>query len=93
MTITLQTVQRLRPEGQWGFYLFPECYNYNGQRKCDRATRIANDRYIFLLLFPVLIKLSKPKVLLDSTCYTGNRISVFRFYRPAMPVFDFIKSN
>ncbi|XP_056319503.1 hyaluronidase-3-like isoform X1 [Danio aesculapii] len=54
MEETLRLGLRLCPEGLWGFYGFPSCYNNNGQGqngytgKCHNGTEILNDRLGFL---------------------------------------------
>lgn len=54
MEDTLHLGLRLCPEGLWGFYGFPSCYNNNGQGqsgysgKCHNGTEILNDRLGFL---------------------------------------------
>uniref|UniRef100_A0A8C1LMQ5 Hyaluronidase n=1 Tax=Cyprinus carpio TaxID=7962 RepID=A0A8C1LMQ5_CYPCA len=54
MEETLRLGVRLCPEGLWGFYGFPSCYNNNGQGQsgytgqCHSRTEIRNDRLAFL---------------------------------------------
>ena len=35
MEMTLAKCKALRPGGKWGYYLFPECYNYDGDKACS----------------------------------------------------------
>ncbi|XP_008979931.1 hyaluronidase-1 isoform X2 [Callithrix jacchus] len=49
MAGTLQLGQALRPQGLWGFYGFPECYNYdflspNYTGECPSGIRAQNDQ-------------------------------------------------
>lgn len=54
MEETLRLGVRLCPEGLWGFYGFPSCYNNHGQGQsgytgqCHNGTDILNDRLAFL---------------------------------------------
>ncbi|XP_043102756.1 hyaluronidase-3 [Puntigrus tetrazona] len=54
MEETLRLGVRLWPEGLWGFYGFPSCYNNHGQGQsgytgqCHNGTEILNDRLAFL---------------------------------------------
>ncbi|XP_058640180.1 hyaluronidase-3 isoform X3 [Onychostoma macrolepis] len=54
MEETLRLGVRLCPEGLWGFYGFPSCYNNQGQGQsgytgqCHNGTEILNDRLAFL---------------------------------------------
>ena len=43
---TLETAQSLRPEGRWGYYLFPDCYNLAGERHCSEKQTNLNDRSV-----------------------------------------------
>ena len=44
MESSLSKCKSLRPSGQWGFYLFPECYNYDGDRTCPNETKEENNQ-------------------------------------------------
>jgi len=47
MQKTLEACQRHRPRGYWGFYGFPNCYNYEqGQNTCSSRTKDLNDEYV-----------------------------------------------
>ncbi|XP_016136518.1 hyaluronidase-3-like isoform X2 [Sinocyclocheilus grahami] len=54
MEETLRLGVRLCPEGLWGFYGFPSCYNNHGQGQsgytgqCHNGTEILNDKLAFL---------------------------------------------
>ncbi|KAI4883095.1 hypothetical protein NFI96_011973 [Prochilodus magdalenae] len=54
MEETLQLGLREHPNGLWGFYGFPNCYNYNGIKEkgytgqCKAVTKYMNDRLDFL---------------------------------------------
>ncbi|XP_067268741.1 hyaluronidase-3 [Pseudorasbora parva] len=54
MEKTLRLGVRLYPEGLWGFYGFPGCYNNHGQGQsgytgqCHNGTEILNDRLAFI---------------------------------------------
>ncbi|XP_052460155.1 hyaluronidase-1 [Carassius gibelio] len=54
MEETLRLGVRLRPEGLWGFYGFPSCYNNRGQGQsgytgqCHNGTETLNDKLAFL---------------------------------------------
>ncbi len=39
MEKTLQTCKDMRPGGKWGYYLYPECYNYKGAKECSREAK------------------------------------------------------
>ena len=43
MELSLLKCKSLRPAGKWGFYLFPECYNYNGDKMCTNDTKAENN--------------------------------------------------
>lgn len=57
MQTTLDACRTLRPRGQWGFYGFPNCYNYDNRKYCSNNTMELNDRLSWLFqssssLFP-----------------------------------------
>ncbi|XP_013410962.1 hyaluronidase 1 [Lingula anatina] len=43
MLSTLQVALAVRPKARWGFYLYPDCYNYNGPQIHD-CTDIVKER-------------------------------------------------
>ncbi|XP_052285406.1 hyaluronidase-1-like isoform X1 [Dreissena polymorpha] len=43
MERTLVHCSSIRPQGKWGFYGFPGCYNNHNQRTCDTKTMELND--------------------------------------------------
>lgn len=55
MNSTLLLAKRLRPDGLWGFYLFPECYNYGYKQhprrytgECPSVEHVRNDHLMWL---------------------------------------------
>lgn len=53
MEQTLRLGLRLRPRRLWGFYLFPDCYNYGWEEpgytgRCSNRTRAQNDELLWL---------------------------------------------
>ncbi|XP_041852114.1 hyaluronidase-4 [Melanotaenia boesemani] len=53
MQQTIQLGTRLRPNALWGFYLYPDCHNYNLHEKnytglCPLHERVRNDELIWL---------------------------------------------
>nr|WBW70090.1 venom protein [Lampona murina] len=52
MLETLQLAKKLRPKAPWGYYLFPDCYNYKGEKpkdfQCAEKIRKGNDKLSFL---------------------------------------------
>nr|R4J7Z9.1 RecName: Full=Hyaluronidase; AltName: Full=Chondroitinase; AltName: Full=Dietrich's hyaluronidase; AltName: Full=Hyaluronoglucosaminidase; AltName: Full=Spreading factor; Flags: Precursor [Loxosceles intermedia]AGH25912.1 hyaluronidase [Loxosceles intermedia] len=52
MLSTLQLGKQLRPNSVWCYYLFPDCYNYDGNSvqefQCSEAIRKGNDRLKWL---------------------------------------------
>ncbi|XP_074054119.1 hyaluronidase-1-like [Macrotis lagotis] len=53
MVGTLQLGKFLRPRGLWGYYGFPDCYNYNFQKanytgECDQEIRVLNNQLLWL---------------------------------------------
>lgn len=48
MLETLLLAKKLRPFGRWGYYLFPDCYNYIGQRlesfECSKSVKMENNK-------------------------------------------------
>lgn len=56
MAATLKAARRLRPQGKWGYYSFPLCFNFsphNPRAKCKPSAMKENDRWIDFLLFLV----------------------------------------
>ncbi|XP_006012183.1 hyaluronoglucosaminidase 6 [Latimeria chalumnae] len=55
MNRTLLLAEQMRPNGLWGYYLFPDCYNYDYKKdphkytgKCPDIEYIRNDRLLWL---------------------------------------------
>ncbi|XP_053112135.1 hyaluronidase-1-like [Hemicordylus capensis] len=54
MNSTLFLAQHMRPNGLWGYYLFPDCYNYYKENphtytgKCPDVASSRNDRLLWL---------------------------------------------
>uniref|UniRef100_A0A667YWM7 Hyaluronidase n=1 Tax=Myripristis murdjan TaxID=586833 RepID=A0A667YWM7_9TELE len=53
MQRTIQLGTRLRPNGLWGFYLYPDCHNYNLHNSnytglCPLLERLRNDELLWL---------------------------------------------
>ncbi|XP_071443471.1 hyaluronidase-like isoform X2 [Hetaerina americana] len=51
MEDTLKLARRLRPNGRWGYYAFPYCFNFtprNPGPECSPETKIDNDRIMWL---------------------------------------------
>ncbi|XP_075945804.1 hyaluronidase-4 [Anarhichas minor] len=53
MQRTIQLGTRLRPNGLWGFYLYPDCHNYNLHEEnytgfCPLLERLRNDELMWL---------------------------------------------
>nr|XP_028569862.1 hyaluronidase-1-like [Podarcis muralis] len=55
MKNTLIEAKRMRPKGLWGYYLYPECHNYNFMAhpdkytgKCEKLDLKLNDRLLWL---------------------------------------------
>ncbi|XP_033824669.1 hyaluronidase-4 [Periophthalmus magnuspinnatus] len=53
MQRTIQLGTRLRPNGLWGFYLYPDCHNYNLHEEnytgfCPLLERMRNDELLWL---------------------------------------------
>ncbi|XP_028441460.1 hyaluronidase-4 isoform X2 [Perca flavescens] len=53
MQRTIQLGTRLRPNGLWGFYLYPDCHNYNLHEQnytgfCPLLERLRNDELLWL---------------------------------------------
>jgi len=55
MNSTLALAEGRRPQGLWGFYLFPDCYNYGYKRhprrytgECPDVEHVRNDRLMWL---------------------------------------------
>ncbi|CAH1796278.1 unnamed protein product, partial [Owenia fusiformis] len=66
MEQTVKISNETRPGGYWGYYLFPECYNYAGTRQCSTKTKQQNDKLSWLFsastaLFPSVYLPSKLK--------------------------------
>lgn len=52
MLKTVQLAKKKRPHARWGYYLFPDCYNYQGNDpkdfQCSENTRQGNDKLSWL---------------------------------------------
>ncbi|XP_075326974.1 hyaluronoglucosaminidase 6 [Odontesthes bonariensis] len=55
MNLTLELAEARRPDGLWGFYLFPDCYNYGYKQhpqrytgECPNVEHVRNDHLIWL---------------------------------------------
>ncbi|XP_071043602.1 hyaluronidase [Parasteatoda tepidariorum] len=52
MLETLELSKKLRPSANWGYYLFPDCYNYVGKKpadfECSEKVKIENDKLSWL---------------------------------------------
>uniref|UniRef100_A0A8C6SPT5 Hyaluronidase n=1 Tax=Neogobius melanostomus TaxID=47308 RepID=A0A8C6SPT5_9GOBI len=55
MNLTLALAKGRRPEGLWGFYLFPDCYNYGYKQhpqrytgECPNVEHVRNDHLMWL---------------------------------------------
>ncbi|CAH0391897.1 unnamed protein product [Bemisia tabaci] len=51
MAATLKSARRLRPQGKWGYYSFPLCFNFsphNPRAKCKPSAMKENDRLDWL---------------------------------------------
>ncbi|XP_051886297.1 hyaluronoglucosaminidase 6 [Pristis pectinata] len=55
MNSTLELVEKMRPNGLWGFYLFPDCYNHHYKEKtkkydgkCPAIEYKRNDKLLWL---------------------------------------------
>jgi hypothetical protein len=45
MESTIMLARAMLPDGQWGYYHYPYCYNYKpGQSHCDLKIREENDQ-------------------------------------------------
>lgn len=48
MLRTLQQAKEQRPKARWCYYLFPDCYNYEGIKpkdfQCSEKVRKGNDK-------------------------------------------------
>ncbi|CAH1796279.1 unnamed protein product [Owenia fusiformis] len=66
MEQTVRVSNDTRPGGYWGYYEFPECYNYAGSPECSTKTKQQNDKLNWLFsastaLFPSVYLHSKLK--------------------------------
>lgn len=57
MEKTINLCKKIRPLAKWGFYLFPQCYQYSGSVKCSKKTQDDNNKLDWLFkkstaLFP-----------------------------------------
>ncbi|KAM9753252.1 hyaluronoglucosaminidase 6 isoform 2-T2 [Menidia menidia] len=55
MNLTLALAEARRPDGLWGFYLFPDCYNYGYKQhpqrytgECPNVEHVRNDHLMWL---------------------------------------------
>lgn len=49
MENTLVKAKEIRPNGLWGFYGFPRCFNYKMDEDfCQKDTTRYNDKYVML---------------------------------------------
>ena len=48
MVETLKVAKNKRPGGKWGYYLFPDCFNYGGKRNCTDKAKMRNDKLSWL---------------------------------------------
>lgn len=52
MLETIRLAKKLRPDARWGYYLFPDCYNYVGKKpkdfQCSASIRKGNDKLAWL---------------------------------------------
>lgn len=80
MQSTLQLGKEMRPKAKWGYYLFPDCYNYNGvNMSCTSHTLDLNNRIQWLFddstaLYPSTYIGLPFKNSLKAADYTRNRI-------------------
>lgn len=84
MQRTIQLGTRLRPSALWGFYLYPDCHNYNLHEKnytglCPLLERLRNDELLWLwnistALFPSVAIRTSHTNSISNLHFTQHRI-------------------
>lgn len=84
---TIRLGKQLRPQGRWGFYGFPSCYNYRpGESHCANDTIKYNDRLSWL--FAVSSSLYPSIYLNDGDVSDENKLRVGGILRESLRVRD-----
>lgn len=107
MEDTLSLGVRERPLYRWGFYLFPDCYNYNTSEagytgRCSGATQQLNDELLWLwnsstALFPSAYLWSALSGDLKAAQFVRNqvqeamRVSVLPGHQYTVPVYVYLR--
>lgn len=85
MNLTLALAQGRRPGGLWGFYLFPDCYNYGYKQhpqhytgECPNVEHVRNDHLIWLWKESTALY---PSIYLDYELKSSSNTVKFVHYR------------
>uniref|UniRef100_A0A8D0DQI8 Hyaluronidase n=1 Tax=Salvator merianae TaxID=96440 RepID=A0A8D0DQI8_SALMN len=85
MNSTLLLAEDIRPNGLWGYYLYPDCYNYDYKNnphtytgKCPDIESLRNDNLLWLWKQSTALY---PSVYLDSTLKSSPNALKFVHYR------------
>ncbi|KAJ8261849.1 hypothetical protein GJAV_G00159160 [Gymnothorax javanicus] len=85
MNSTLQLAENHRPHGLWGFYLFPDCYNYGYKQhphkytgECPYVEHVRNDHLIWLWKESTALY---PSIYLDYELKSSRNTIKFVHYR------------
>ncbi|KAM9098815.1 hyaluronidase-1 [Sarcophilus harrisii] len=106
MVGTLQLGKFLRPRGLWGYYGFPDCYNYNFQQpnytgECHQKIQVLNDQlswmweqsrtlYPSIYLPPELAKTGKSLLFVRGRLHEAFRVEE-RTSNPGRPILPYVQ--
>ncbi|KAM4734137.1 hyaluronoglucosaminidase 6 isoform 1-T1 [Anableps anableps] len=85
MNLTLALAEARRPDGLWGFYLFPDCYNYGYKQhpqcytgECPNVEHVRNDHLMWLWKESTALY---PSIYLDFELKSSSNTVKFVHYR------------
>ncbi|XP_014834090.1 PREDICTED: hyaluronidase-like isoform X2 [Poecilia mexicana] len=85
MNLTLALAEARRPDGLWGFYLFPDCYNYGYKQhpqcytgECPNVEHVRNDHLMWLWKKSTALY---PSIYLDFELKSSSNTIKFVHYR------------